>query len=147
MRKKDRRQGVARKAVVLEAKERDARERALACLNAALEKKAKNLVLLKVEELSAFTDYFVICSGSSDRQVQAIASSIREKMKEAGILPLGVEGEAHGQWILMDYEDVVVHIFYEPLREFYDIERLWSDAPRMEVDENIIKLTALKEDL
>jgi len=147
LRKKDRRQGVARKAVVLEAKERDARERALACLNAALEKKAKNLVLLKVEELSAFTDYFVICSGSSDRQVQAIASSIREKMKEAGILPLGVEGEAHGQWILMDYEDVVVHIFYEPLREFYDIERLWSDAPRMEVDENIIKLTALKEDL
>jgi len=138
---------MVRKAVVLEAKQRDARERALACLNAALEKKAKNLVLLKVEELSAFTDYFVILSGSSDRQVQAIASSIREKMKEAGILPLGVEGEAHGQWILMDYGDVVVHIFYEPLREFYDIERLWSDAPRMEVDENVIKLAALNEGL
>ncbi len=127
--------------------ELDARERALVCINAALEKKAKNLVLLKVKELSAFTDYFVICSGSSDRQVQAIASSIRERMKEEGILPLGVEGEAHGQWILMDYEDLVAHIFYEPLREFYDIERLWSDAPRLEVDEHVTRLTVLNKGL
>ena len=121
----------------------DTRARALWCVNAALEKKAKNLTLLNVRENSAFTDYFLICSGASDRQVQAIASSIREKMKKDGILPLGVEGESHGQWILMDYDDVVVHIFYEPVREFYDIERLWSEAPRMEVDENAIELTAL----
>ena len=121
----------------------DAREIALWCVNAALEKKAKNLILLNVKENSAFTDYFLICSGASDRQAQAIASSIREKMKKDGILPLGVEGESHGQWILMDYDDVVVHIFYEPVREFYDIERLWSEAPRMEVDENAIELTAL----
>jgi len=100
-------------------------------------------MLLKVKELSAFTDYFLICSGASDRQVQAIATSIREKMKKNGMLPLGVEGESHGQWILMDYDDVVVHIFYEPVREFYDIERLWSEAPRMEVDENAIELASL----
>lgn len=121
----------------------DAREIALGCVNAALEKKAKDLTLLNVKENSAFTDYFLICSGASDRQVQAIASSIREKMKKDGVLPLGVEGESHGQWILMDYDDVVVHIFYEPIREFYDIERLWSEAPRMEVDENAVELTAL----
>jgi len=100
-------------------------------------------MLLKVKELSAFTDYFLICSGASDRQVQAIATSIREKMKKDGMLPLGVEGESHGQWILMDYDDVVVHIFYEPVREFYDIERLWSEAPRMEVDENAVELASL----
>ena len=125
------------------AKNIEARERALLCLNATLEKKAKNIILLKVKELSAFTDYFLICSGASDRQVQAIASSIREKMKKDGVLPLGVEGESHGQWVLMDYEDVVIHIFYEPVREYYDIERLWSEAPRMEIDENIAHLKTL----
>jgi len=124
-------------------KKNDARERARWCVNAALEKKAKNVIVLNVNEISAFTDYFLICSGGSDRQVQAIASSIREKMKKDGILPLGVEGESQGQWVLMDYDDVVVHIFYEPLREFYDIERLWSEAPRMEVDENTVELAAL----
>lgn len=121
----------------------DTRERTLWCVNAALEKKAKNIILLNVKEISAFTDYFLICSGASDRQVQAIASSIREKMKKQGVLPLGVEGESHGQWILMDYDDVVVHIFYEPIREFYDIERLWSEAPHMNVDENAVELAAL----
>ena len=124
-------------------KELDAKKRALLCVNASLEKKAKDLVVMKVKELSAFTDYFVICSGASDRQVQAIAAAIRENMKKKGLLPLGVEGEKHGQWVLMDYEDVVVHIFYEPVREFYDIERLWYEAPRMEVAEDAICLAAL----
>ena len=97
-------------------KELDAKKRALLCVNASLEKKANNIVVMNVRELSAFTDYFVICSGASDRQVQAIAAAIRENMKKKGLLPLGVEGENHGQWVLMDYEDVVVHIFYEPVR-------------------------------
>lgn len=121
------------------------KEKVLLCVNAALEKKAHNLVILNVKEISAFTDYFLICSGASDRQVQAIAQAIREKMKQSGLLPLGVEGENHGQWVLMDYGDVVVHIFYEPVREFYDIERLWSDAPRMEVEDDAVSLTTLDE--
>ena len=121
----------------------ETREKARLCVNASLEKIAKDIVLLNVKVISAFTDYFLICSGSSDRQVQAIASSIRGKMKQHGLLPLGVEGENHGQWVLMDYDDVIVHIFYEPVRGFYDIERLWSEAPRMEVDENAIELAAL----
>lgn len=129
----------------LTGKELTAKERVVLCVNAALEKKAKNLTILKVKELSAFTDYFVICSGASDRQVQALAAAIREKMKKSGVLPLGVEGESQGQWILMDYEDVVVHIFYEPVRAFYDIERLWFEAPQMAVGDDVAALTALDQ--
>jgi len=126
-------------------KEIAAREIVLQCANAALEKKAKNLMILRVAEISAFTDYFVICSGASDRQVQSVAAAIREKMKKNGVLPLGVEGESHGQWTLMDYGDVVVHIFYEPVRVFYDIERLWSEAPQMAVGDDRLALTALDQ--
>ncbi|MCK9229390.1 MAG: ribosome silencing factor [Syntrophales bacterium] len=88
-----------------------------------------------MSELSSFADYFIVCSGNSDRQVQAIAEAIRDGLKKNNILPLGIEGERAGQWILMDYGDLVVHIFYEPLREFYNLEGLWSDAPSMEVAE------------
>ena len=126
-------------------KELDAKKRALLCVNASLEKKANNIVVMNVRELSAFTDYFVICSGASDRQVQAIAAAIRENMKKKGLLPLGVEGENHGQWVLMDYDDVVVHIFYEPVREFYEIERLWSEAPTMKVGEKVARLLVLEK--
>ncbi len=121
----------------------DAKKRALWCVNASLGKKAKNLVVMNVREISFFTDYFVICSGASDRQVQAIALAIQEKMKKNGVLPLGVEGEKNGQWVLMDYNDVVVHIFYEPVREFYGIERLWTEAPKIEIDENRSSLRTL----
>jgi iojap-like ribosome-associated protein len=103
------------------------------CTKAALEKKAKDIVTLDVRGLSSFTDYMIICSGSSDRQVQAIASFIEESLKKFRILPIGIEGEKSGKWILMDYDDVIIHIFYELTREFYDIERLWSDAPRIKV--------------
>jgi len=123
----------------------DGKERVLLCVNASLEKKAKDLVILNVKTLSSFADYFIICSGSSDRQVQAIASSIQENLKKVGVLPLGVEGETFGKWALMDYDDVIIHIFYEPIREFYDIERLWSDAPRMEIGGDVTELSALDQ--
>jgi ribosome-associated protein len=119
------------------------KERVLLCVNASLQRKAKDLIILNVKELSSFADYFIICSGTSDRQVQAIAESIQGNLKEHGILPLGVEGERIGKWVLMDYEDIIVHIFYEQIREFYDIERLWSDAPRMEVGDDLTELTDL----
>ena len=124
-------------------KDPDSRKRALLCINASLEKKAKDLVILNVKEISAFTDYFIICSGSSDRQVRAIADAIQENLKPAGILPLGIEGEAAGQWILMDYDDVVIHVFLETIRTFYDLERLWSEAPRMLVPNETVSLKAL----
>lgn len=124
-------------------KESESRKSALRCVNASLEKKAKDLVILNIKELSAFADYFIICSGSSDRQVRAIASAIQENMKKAGILPLGVEGEAAGRWILLDYNDVIIHIFLETVRTFYDLERLWAEAPRMAVPDETASLTAL----
>ena len=121
----------------------DSRKRALLCINALLEKKAKDLVVLNVKELSAFADYFLICSGTSDRQLRAVAAAIQENLKTAGIAPLGIEGEAAGQWILMDYDDVIIHIFLETVRSFYDLERLWSEAPRMAVPDETVSVKAL----
>jgi len=121
----------------------DGKEQVLLCVNASLKRKAKNLIILNVKEFSSFADYFIICSGTSDRQVQAITAAIQENLKEYGIMSLGIEGEQLGRWVLMDYADVIIHIFYAPVREFYDIERLWSDAPRMEVGDEVIELTAL----
>ncbi len=115
-------------------------KRALLLINALLEKKAKDLVVLNVKEISAFTDYFIICSGTSDRQVRAIASHIRESLKKAGLIPLGVEGEKEGKWILLDYDDVIVHVFLEAIRTFYDLERLWSEAPRIAIPDDTTSL-------
>ncbi|MBN1545157.1 MAG: ribosome silencing factor [Syntrophaceae bacterium] len=117
------------------------------CVNAALEKKPKNLVILNIKEISSFADYYIIMSGSSDREVQALASAIQEKMKKTGILPLGTEGITFGKWILLDYIDVIVSIFHEPLRAFYDLERLWSDAPHMEIPDDTKELTTLNDDM
>ncbi|MBI2369739.1 MAG: ribosome silencing factor [Deltaproteobacteria bacterium] len=108
-----------------------ARAKALQCAQAALEKKAYDLVILDVYELCGFADAFVICSGRSDRQVQAIAEGIEESLDRSGIRPLGVEGLPTAHWVLLDYADVIVHIFYNPVREFYDLEGLWSRAPQV----------------
>ncbi len=104
------------------------------CVKAAVEKKAFDLVLLEMKKIASFTDYFLICSGKSDRQVQAIAMAIEEELEKEGIRPLGQEGKNEGRWILMDYGDVVVHVFLEPVRAFYDLEGLWIDAPRIELE-------------
>jgi len=117
------------------------------CASAALERKAGNLVILKVRELSSFTDYFVICSGTSDRQVRSIADHVEERLKKEGILPLGVEGRQGGNWILMDYGEVVLHIFFEATREFYDIERLWAEAPALTVPDSVQKIEYLDEEM
>jgi len=132
---------------LVKKREPDSRARALRGVNAALEKKAKDLVILSVKEISAFADYFIICSGTSDRQVRAIAAAIQENLKAADILPLGVEGEAAGQWVLMDYDDVVIHIFLDPVRTFYDLERLWSDAPRMGIPDETVTLKSLSKEM
>jgi len=119
----------------LPAKKNESRDRLLLCINAALQKKAKEIVVMNLKEISAFTDYMIICSGASEREVQAIAQAIKLFLKKAEIMPMGIEGESNGQWILLDYDDVVISVFYEPVRTFYNIENLW-DAPRMSVDEN-----------
>jgi len=111
----------------------DSKAKSLLCLKAALEKKAIDPVLLELKGTTSFTDYFLLCSGKSDRQVQAIAQAIEETLKKKGIRPLGQEGITEGRWILIDYGDVVVHIFLEPVRKFYDLEGLWIDAPRIDL--------------
>ena len=100
---------------------------------AALEKKADDLTLLNVGEISSFADYFLICTGRSNRQVQAIADGILEALKHAGHQPLGVEGHREGKWVLIDAGDLIVHVFHEPIRAFYNLESLWHQAGRVDL--------------
>jgi ribosome-associated protein len=97
-------------------------------VSAAQDRKAIDLRVLNVDEVSDFTEYFLICSGSSERQVQAIAEAVQEKLRDDGIKPLGVEGFRHGSWVLIDYGEFVVHIFNEEVRARYGLEKLWVDS-------------------
>ena len=94
-------------------------------------KKAENLVVLDVREMTSVADAFIICSGRSNRQVQAIAEYIQSELKKQHKKPLSVEGVNDGHWALLDYGDVIIHVFYEPVRVFYDLEGLWMDARRI----------------
>ena len=97
------------------------------------DKKAKDIVVLDLKNLSAFTDYFVICSGSSDRQVKTIAGAIEGELKKKDVRPRGMEGYATGHWVLVDYGDVVAHVFYDDERHYYQLEKLWADAPQLKI--------------
>jgi ribosome-associated protein len=99
---------------------------------AAEEKKAEELVALDLRGLASFTDYFIICHGRSERQVQAIGDQVEEELRKAGVRPFSIEGYQRAEWVLMDYSDFVVHIFSEKRREFYGLERLWGDARRLQ---------------
>jgi ribosome-associated protein len=115
-------------------------EKALLLTRFALDKKACDLVVLDVHDHTSIADYFILCSGRSDRQVQSIAQGIEENAAEAGIKPFAVEGTQRGHWALIDFSDVIVHIFYEPVREFYDLDGLWSHAPKAQLPEPFAQL-------
>jgi ribosome-associated protein len=100
-------------------------------IKAILGKKALNVVALDVAEMTSYADVFIFCSGRSNRQVTAIAENIKTDLKKHDIKPISVEGTKDGHWILMDYGHVIIHVFYEPVREFYDLEGLWIDAERI----------------
>jgi ribosome-associated protein len=108
----------------------DSKEKVRRIVSAALDKKGIDPVVLYTQELTSLADYIVIVSGTSDRHVRSIASGIDEALRAMKERPIGIEGEAEGRWVLVDGADVIAHVFYEPVREFYDIERLWMDAPR-----------------
>ena len=115
-------------------KKDEALEKARLCLSVIRERKAEDPIIFNVGKITTVTDYFIIVSGNSSRQVQAIASHTRRKMKENGFRAYGIEGEKEGHWVLMDYGDVIIHIFYKPFRELYDLEGLWFEAPRINVE-------------
>jgi ribosome-associated protein len=97
---------------------------------AALEKKGDDVLLLDLRGLSGYADFLVLASGSSDRQLEAIADGVEKALREQGRRPVGTEGTGGGRWVLLDYSDVVVHVFHEDERHYYDLEGLWADAPR-----------------
>src|ERR1700722_18782924 len=114
-------------------KKSELKKQVAAAIQACLDKKAEELSILEMEKGSgAFTDYFVLCSGTNPRQVQAIADEVELRLKGAGIRPNNVEGYKQAEWVLVDYVDFVVHVFSEKARKFYDLERLWKTAKRLE---------------
>ena len=102
--------------------------------DAALDKKAESIQLLDLEGFGGITDFFLICHGNSQRQVDAIVESINTRLREVGSRPNHVEGDRNADWVLMDYLDFVVHVFTRDRREFYGLEKLWADAPRLELE-------------
>ena len=119
-----------RKSSVKEGKvNEDIQVRVRSAVQAALDRKAFDLTVLEVAGLTSIADYFVLCSGNTERQTKAIADSVEETIRKAGVKPTLVEGSNPGRWILIDYGDFIVHVFTEDCRRFYGLERLWGDAP------------------
>lgn len=100
-------------------------------LEAVSGRKAESIVALDVRELTSYTDAFIICTGRSNRQVSAIAEHIKLELKKKNIKPLNIDGMNEGKWVLLDYSDVIIHVFYEETREFYNLEGLWADARKI----------------
>src|SRR5881275_3575131 len=114
-------------------KKTDLQRQVTEAISACQEKKAEEITVLELEKNSgAFTDYFVVCSGTNPRQIQAIAAEVEERLHKAGLRPTHVEGYNQAEWVLLDYVDFVVHVFSERARRFYDLERLWKSAKRLE---------------
>lgn len=113
----------------------ESREAAVAAARSASAKQAEGVAILDVHGLIVITDYFVIASGETDRQVRTIVEEVEKALRDLDRKPVRREGETEGRWVLLDYVDVVVHVFAEEEREYYDLERLWRDAPRVELDD------------
>jgi ribosome-associated protein len=103
-------------------------------VEAAHERKAEDVIGLDVRQISSFADTFIIATGTSDRHVRSVADSIEAALKAHGEPPMGIEGQDEGRWILVDCDDTIVHIFQREIRDHYDLERLWSDAPSLELE-------------
>ena len=108
------------------------RDVAIAAARAASDKQATDIVVLDVHEIIVITDFFVICSAASRRQIRSLIDAIEDSLRELGVKPMRREGEQEGGWWLLDYFDVVIHVFGEEERAYYELERLWSDAPQVE---------------
>src|SRR3989440_5305390 len=115
------------------AKKNTLKQQVSDAISACVEKKAEDISVLELEKNSgAFTDYFVVCSGSNPRQIQAISDEVEQRLAKTGLRPTHVEGYKQAEWVLLDYVDFVVHVFSEQARKYYDLERLWKSAKRLE---------------
>jgi len=117
------------------------REKALAIMGAALTKHVADLICFQVSELSSLTEYYVIGSGDSEPQMRAIMDAVEEELAGKGCRPLGIEGLSAATWILMDYNDVIFHLFRKETRMFYNLDKIWIDAPRIDANEMLQKKT------
>jgi len=114
-------------------KKNDLKRQLMDAIAACQDKKAEEITILELEKGSgAFTDYFVVCSGTNPRQIQAISDEVEDRLKKSGMRPAHTEGYRQAEWVLLDYVDFVVHVFSEKSRKFYDLERLWKSAKRLE---------------
>ncbi len=114
-------------------KKNDTKRQVTEAIAACQDKKAEDITILELEKDSgAFTDYFVVCSGTNPRQIQAIADEVELRLKREGLYPSHVEGYRQAEWVLLDYVDFVVHVFVEKARRYYELERLWKSAKRLE---------------
>ena len=100
----------------------------------ANERKGHDIVALELSELVYYTNYFLLVTGRTDQHVRGMAKYIEAELAGQEVTPISIEGQGHGRWVLMDYGDVIVHLFFEPLRELYELERLWADAPRVDLE-------------
>ena len=114
----------------------DTEELVRTAARAASDKKATELVMLNLSKVASFTEYFLICTGASSRQVQAISDAIEEELRKRGKRPSHIEGRSGAEWVLLDYGDFIVHVFTSSSRKFYDLERLWRDASRIALDDD-----------
>lgn len=118
------------------AKKNNLKQQVSQAINACVEKKAEDVAILEMEKGSgAFTDYFVVCSGTNPRQIQAISDEVEQRLEQVGLHPAHVEGYKQAEWVLLDYVDFVVHVFSQKARKYYDLERLWKAARRLEPSE------------
>lgn len=111
--------------------------KAFMSVQAAANKKADTIKVLDIGDVSSISDYFVVCSGMSDRQVQAIADSVAIELRDQGYTPISMEGYREGRWVIVDFGDVVVHVFMDALRDYYDIESLWQNARRVPIPQEL----------
>jgi len=109
---------------------------AISVAHVAIDKKAQDVVLLEISSMVSYADFFLICSGRSVVQVKAISEAIEKSLRERGIRPLHIEGLSEGQWVLLDFDDLIIHVFLEEKRQFYNLERLWKDVPCLMFEES-----------
>lgn len=125
---------------------RTSEEYARVAAEAAAQKKARDVAVIDVGQLMVVTDFFVVCTGDTDRQVLAIADEVEHVLKGEGIMPIGREGLEAGKWVLLDFADLVVHVFQPAERDFYRLERLWDDAPHLGLPAEVVNATYLADD-